>query len=280
MWRKRGWVMPSWAVEAAGTFAISAVSAYVFLMLRCRGLGYPFGHRARWWAMAVILTTALAATGLGVAAVAVSDHLRAVYIGILVPSSLWLARRPAPHRGGRGGTLLKTFATEVTAPLRCLNDSMGDDMRRWCEVRSAAVAKSPELIYDAAEHYYVQVTNQVKDRQKHDDLDNRLGSIRHKVAIARLARLGATSTTVLRDDLNAHPSTRENRKYTADDPALLARRLESDAENELALLLARIYQLGYRKLVTYRGFKPSLQPSRTVDKGDRTVSRQHRVPGR
>lgn len=251
--------MPSWAAEAAATFAISAASAYVFLRLRCRGVGYPFGPRARWWAMTVVLMTAIVATGVGMAAVAVSDHLRAAYVGVLVPSGLWLGKRSAPHRSRRGSKLLRTVLTDVVVPLRCLDDSMGDDMQHWCDVRCAAVCKSPELIYDAAEHYYLQVANHVKDRQKHNDLEIRLRSIKHKVAIARQARLGTTGTATLRDELQDHPSTRENRKYTADDPALLARRLESDAENELALLLASIYQLGFRRLVTYRGFKPALQ---------------------
>ena len=253
--------MPSWAAEAAVTFAISAASAYVFLLLRCRGIGYPFGPSARWWATAVVLMTAIVATGLGVAAVAVSDHLRAIYIGVLVPSGLWLGRRSAPNRSRRGTKLLRTFLTEVTVPLRCLDDCMGDDMQQWCDERSAAAGRSPELIYDAAEHYYLQVANQVKDRQKHHDLDIRLGSIKHKVAIARLARLGNTRSARLRDGLQDHPSTRGNGKYSADDPLLLACRLESDATNELQLLLARIYQLGYRKLVTYRGFKPTPQPA-------------------
>src|SRR5262245_2968021 len=116
--------MPSWAAEAAGTFVISAVSAYVFLQLRCRGVGYPFGPRARWWAMTVVLITAIVATSVGMAAVAVSDHLRAVYIGVLVPSGLWLGKRSAQHRSQRGIRLLRTLLTDVTAPLRCLDDSM------------------------------------------------------------------------------------------------------------------------------------------------------------
>lgn len=252
--------MPSWAAGAAGTFAISAVSAYVFLSLRCRGLGYPFGPRARWWAMAIVLMTAIVATGLGVAAVAVSNHLRAVYIGVLVPGGLWLGQRSVPQRSGRGTIWLRTAFTNLSLPLRWLDDCMGDDMQHWCDVRSAAVATSPELIYDAADHYYIQMANQVRDRRQHDDLDARLGSIKHKVELARRARLGTVETTLLLDQLHNHPSTRGSRKYGADDPILLARRLESDAENELQLLLACMYQLGHRKLVTYRGFKPVPQP--------------------
>jgi len=249
--------MPSWAAGAAGTFAISAVSAYLFLLLRCQGIGYPFGPQARWWALAVVLMTAVVATGLGVAAVAVSDHLRAVYIGILLPSGLWLGKRPSAHRRRKGAKALRTLAGFADAPLRRMDDSMGDDMQNWCDRRAKAASVSPELTYDAAQHYYLQVVKKIKDRQKRDDLESRLSSIKHKVAMARQARLGTAGATDLKDDLDDHPSTRGGRSYSADDPDLLASRLESDAENELHLLLARIYQLRYRKLVIYRGFKPA-----------------------
>ncbi len=249
--------MPGWVAGAAGTFAISALSAWLFLVLRCRGKGRPFGPRARWWALTVVLITAILATGLGVAAVAISDHLRAVYIGVVVPSVLWLASSRNTRRSRPGFAFLRVIAVQAVLPLRSLDDSMGDDLQHWCDVRSAAVVKSPELIYDAAQHYYLQVTNRIKDRQKHRELDDQLDSIRHKVAIARRAKPGANPAPEWQDELGDHPSTRGSRKYSAADPALLARRMESDAQNELHLMLAGIYRLGYTRLVTYRGYKPA-----------------------
>jgi len=142
---------------------------------------------------------------------------------------------------------------------------MGEDFQSWCDVRAGVVSTSPELIYDAAEHYYIQVVNQVKDPQKHRDLETWLGSIRHKVAIARQLRLETTRAAVLREHLQDHPSTRGIRKYASDDAVLLARRLESDAQNEFQLLLACIYRLGYRKLVTYRGYRPMPQIRRSAE---------------
>jgi hypothetical protein len=248
--------MPSWAAGAAGTFAISAVSAYVFLQLRCRGIGYPFGPSARWWAMAVIVITAVVATGLGVAVVAVSDHLRAVYVGVIVPSVLWLGRSPAPRGTRRGSVFLRGLVAWADAPLRRLNDSMGEDLHNWCEDRSAAAANSPELIDDLAEHYYLQVRNHLKNR---DELELRLDSIRRKVALARRARQGRLRAPALQDALEDHSSTRNNRKYSAEDQDRLARRLESDAQSELMQLLAAIYRLGHRKLIKYRGYKPAPQ---------------------
>ncbi len=256
--------MPSWAAGAAGTFAISAISAYLFLRLRCRGTGYPLGPHARWWATTVVLITALVATGLGAAAVAASDHLRAVYVGLILPSGLWLGKASAQRGHLRMAPRLSRLLDQVTLPLRCLDSSMGDDVQNWCDVRSAVVAKTPELIADAAEHYYLQVANHVKDRRTRDDLDRRLSSIRHKVAAMRLARLETTKPAMLRDALQDHAYTRDNGKYAIDSPDRLADRLESEAENELRLLLAYIYRLGYRKLVMYRGFKPAWQPKRPV----------------
>lgn len=259
--------MPSWAAGAAGTFAISAISAYTFLRLRCRGIGYPLGPHARWWAATVVLITALIATGLGAAAVAVSDHLRAAYIGIIVPSGLWLGKAAAQHGHQRATPQLSWLLDQVTLPLRCLDNSMGDDVQSWCDVRSAVVSTTPELIYDAAEHYYLQVANQVKDRQRREDLDRPLSSIRHKTSAMRLARLDTTRSAMLRDALQDHPYTRGNGKYAVDSPGRLADRLESEAQNELHLLLASIYRLGYRKLVMYRGLKPTPRVKRPVQPG-------------
>jgi hypothetical protein len=249
--------MPNWAAGAAGTFAISAVSAYVFLQLRCRGIGYPFSPYARWWALIVVLITAVVATGFGVAAVTVSDHLRAVYIGVIVPSVLWFSRSQASPRGRRGSKFWRGVVAQASAPLRWLDDSMGDDLQHWCDDRSSAVANTPELIDDAAEHYYLQMAKHLKSREQHQEFDELLGSIRHKITVARRARQGNGSPSALRDALADHESTRDNSKYSAEDPILLARRLESDAQNEFNLLLASIYRLGYRKLLTYRGYKPA-----------------------
>jgi len=46
------------------------------------------------------------------------------------------------------------------------------------------------------------------------------------------------------------------RRYADDDLPRLARRLESDALNELNLFLAAVYRLGYHKLLIYP-FRPS-----------------------
>src|SRR5215831_4828574 len=81
--------MPGWVTGVIATFVLSTASAYVFLRLRCKGTGSPFGPHARWWAGIVIVITAAVSTGLGMAAVAAGDHLGPAYIGLILPSGLW-----------------------------------------------------------------------------------------------------------------------------------------------------------------------------------------------
>src|SRR5229473_7589197 len=118
--------MLSWFAEVAGAFALSTVSAYGFLLLRCRGVGPPFGPRARWWAVTIIVITAIISTGLGLALAAVSHLIEAVYISLVVPSILLLSKLPAR-----------------------LYDRMGDDMQDWCDTRLKAVEANPQWIADA-----------------------------------------------------------------------------------------------------------------------------------
>lgn len=247
--------MPSWVTDA-GIFAVAFVFGCVFLLLRCRRAGDPFGPTARWWALATVLITALISTVLGAVAVVAGGHFRAAIVAIVVPSGLWLGRKSAERRGDRG-TVFGALLDWLTLPLRRLNDRMGDDMQDWCDARSLAVARSPQLISDAANHYYLQVVNQLKDLQAREDLDHWRNSIAHKVGMAR--RASVDTPEQLQTALARHSTTRDARKYPVDDLDRLARRLRSEAENELHLMLAYMYRLGYRKLLTYGGLRPMPQ---------------------
>lgn len=245
--------MQSWAAGAGVTFAISVVSAYFFLRLRCRGVGYPLGPRARWWALTIVVITAIISTGLARAAVAGSDHLRPPYIGLVIPSGLWLGKVSSSwHRRQRGTRLPGTLLACLTFPLRRLDDRMGDDMQDWCDVRSRAASRTPRLISDATEHYYLQVVYRLKDDRVRREVDRRRVSIEHKMRIVRLVSLDTTQAR-LQTALQRHRCTQDKRKYTADQPSVLARRLTTEAENELHLLLAYLYRLGHRKLLIYGG---------------------------
>ena len=117
--------MPSWVVGVVGTFALSLILAYGFLRLRCRGVGHPFGPRARSWAVLIMVATAIASTGVGLLLVAASRHDPAAYVGIVVPGGLWFSKLP-PQRDR--DLLHRTLAGVLTLPFSRLYDRMGDDM--------------------------------------------------------------------------------------------------------------------------------------------------------
>lgn len=242
--------MPSWVISVFGTFVLSVVSAYSFLRLRCRGMGYPFGRRARLWGITVIVITAVVSTALGVGAVQASHHVRAAYVGLLVPSALWFGRKPARRSWQRGVMMARRLAACFSAPMRRLDDGMGDDMQDWCDARMRAVSKMPQWVSEAAQYYYNQVAGRLKSSSALEELTRWRGSIEHKITIVRLIGLDTTSAR-LQAALQGHPSTIHMRKYSADDLPRLARRLESEARNELHLFLAYLYRLGYRKLLIY-----------------------------
>ena len=115
--------MLGWVVGGVGTFVVSLVLACVFLQMRCRGVGPPFGRHARSWAILIVLVTALLSTGFGLLILAASHQTSAALVGIIVPGGLWLTSVSAPRDRLRAGWL--------TRPLSNLYDAMGEDMQAW-----------------------------------------------------------------------------------------------------------------------------------------------------
>jgi hypothetical protein len=241
--------MPGWVLSVVVTFALSLLLASAFLRLRCRGIGPPFGRRAKYWALFIVICAAVAATGVGAAILAASRGL--VYVGILVPGGLWLTRVP-PQRDR--DLRPATWSAVLTVPFSRLYERMGDDMENWCQTRLAAARPKPQWIADAAQYYWNQV-QRVSDGRVRADLDRWLDSITHKISIVRMidADVGPDR---LRAALQMHASTQNAHKYHEDDPARLARRLETEALNELQLFLTHAYRLGYHKMLIYP-FRPS-----------------------
>jgi len=249
--------MPSWVI-VAGTSVISLVSAYAFLMLRCRGAGNPFGRRARWWAISIIVITAAVSTGVGLLAIAAVRVAIAAYVGLILPSGLWLGKTSGQLGRRTSGGLPGHLVAVATLPLRRLDERMGDDMQDWCDVRLRAASRTPQWLSDAAEYYYNQVTGRLRDRQAGDQLGRWRESIQHKIAVVRLIDL-QTTTVRLETALCDHPATRDSRKYAVDDLPRLTRRLIAEAENELHLFLALVYRHGYHRLLIYP-FRPETFP--------------------
>jgi hypothetical protein len=185
--------------------------------------------------------------------VAASHHVDAAYIGILVPSALWLSKLPPQGDRLSSG---RTFSIGVlTVPFGRLYERMGDDMLDWCDTRIRAASAKPQWIADAVTYYYDQVRGGLKDGQTRADLGRWQESITHKIGIVQLISLDTTPAR-LRESLRRHPSTQHISKDADDDPPRLARRMESDALSELNLFLAYVYRLGYHKLLIYP-FRPT-----------------------
>lgn len=246
--------MPSWVAGVVGTFVLSIIVAYGLLRLRCRGIGPPFGPRARYWALFIVVATAIVSSGVGLLIVVVSKHVPA-YVGIIVPGGLWLSKLP-PQRDR--DMLPRKLPSLLTLPFSRLYDRMGDDMQDWCDTRLRAASPKPQWISDAAEYYYNQVAVRFGKGRVRSDLDRWLDSIMHKISIVRLIDLD-TSPSRLRAALQLHSSTQQIRKYDDDDLLRLAVRLETEALNELHLFLAYVYRLGYHNMLIYPFRPPPVQ---------------------
>jgi hypothetical protein len=238
--------MPGLVLGVVGTFALSLILACTFLRVRCRGIGPPFGRRARYWAFFIVGGTAIMSTAIGLLIVAASSHSDAALVGVIVPVGLQLSKLP-PQRDR--DMRPRTMGNLLTLPFSRLYDRMGDDMRDWCDARLEAARPDPRWIGEAVQYYWNQM-RRVSDPRARNNLDRWRESIVHKVNIVRLIDLDA-SPARLRASLQLHPSTQDIRECSDDDLLWLARRLESDALNELDLFLAYAYRLGYHKMLVY-----------------------------
>jgi hypothetical protein len=244
--------MPSWVIDVAGTFVASLIVGYGFLRLRCRGIGPPFGPRARYWALFIVVSTAVISGLVGLLLVVGSKHVPA-YVGIIVPSGLWLSKLP-PQRDR--DMLRRSFSDLLTLPFSRLYDRMGDDLENWVETRLRVASSQPQWIAEAAQYYSNQAEGLPRDNGARVSLDRWRDSITHKIGIVRLIDLDA-DTDRLRASLHLHPSTQHVRADSDDERSRLADRLETEAQNELRLFLACIYRLGYHRMLVYP-FRPNV----------------------
>ncbi len=241
--------MPGVVLGGVVTFAVSLLLAGQLLRWRCRGIGPPFGRRARYWAAFIVVATASVSTLFGVMILTVGRV--PAYFGILVPSGLWLSKLP-PQRDR--DMRPRAWPHLLTMPFSRLYDRMGDDMQHWVDIRIEAARPKPKYIADAAQYYWHQM-GRVTDPKARADLDRWLTSIQHKISMVHLVDLDPGPGR-LRGNLDLHPSTQHRRKYSEDDPARTALRLETEALNELNLFLSYAYRHGYHDMLIYP-FRPS-----------------------
>jgi hypothetical protein len=242
--------MPGLVLGVVVTFALSLILSCTFLRMRCRGVGPPFGPRARSWGTFIAVGTAVVSTAVGMLIVAASSHSGAAFAGIIVAPGLLLSKVP-PQRDLEMRP--RTGAHPVTLLFGLLSDRIGEDMQAWCDYRMAAAKSEPRYVGHTVQYYWNQM-GRVRDRRTRDILDTLRRSIVHKMDCVRLIDLDASHAR-LRDAFQQHPCTQHIRAFTDDDLIWLARRLESDAESELSQFLSRAYQLGYHKMLVYP-FRP------------------------
>ncbi len=238
--------MPGLVLGGVATFALSLIVACKLLRMRCRGIGPPFGPRARYWALFIVVSTAIVSAAVGLLIAAASGSAPATLIGVVVSGGLWFAKVP-PHRDLN--MLPRTRSSMPTLPFLRLYERMGEDQQAWCDLRCEAAEPKAQYIADAVEYYWNQMAR-VTDPQDRARLDHRRASIAHKISLVRLIDLDAGPRR-LAAYLQLHSSTENTRKYNVDDPDQLARRLKNDALNELHQFLAHAYRLGYHKMLIY-----------------------------
>src|SRR5579864_2224833 len=251
--------MPNLLAAAAVTFVLSLALASVLLWWRCRRKGRPFAPHARPWALLIVVATAIASAGAGLLLAAVSHRTSAAYAGLVVAAGLVFAR--VPPRGDLDLRPRSALASLPTLPFSRLYDLMGDDKQEWCAIRIAAARPNPQWIADAALYYWGQVRGRLKGDWKLAQLSRWRESITHKVGIIRLIDLDTSPELVLQA-LQTQASTQNRRKYTEEDLQRLARRLESDALNELSLFLSYTYSLRVYNLPVYPSRPPDPRKTR------------------
>jgi hypothetical protein len=238
--------VPGLVLGGVATFVLSLIVACKFLRMRCRGTGPPFGRRARYSALFIVISTAILSAAVGLLIAAATSSAPAALIGVVVSGGLLFAKVP-PQRDL--DMLPGTWSSVLTRPFGRLYERMGEDMQDWCDIRCEAAKPKPQYIADAAEYYWNQ-TRRVTDPQHRSRLDRWRESIAHKISLVRLIDLDAGPRR-LEAQLQLYSSTANTRKYNVDDQERLARRLETEALNELHLFLAYAYRLGYHTMLIY-----------------------------
>jgi hypothetical protein len=259
--------MPGGTMVVGVTLALAAVSATVFLVLRCRGVGRPFGPGSRWSAVAVVGLTSLVSTGVAVASTTVLQHVPPVLVGAAAPSGLWLGhiRQRADGRRGLGHEVSTLWLAWL---LDRLHQGMADDRVKWCETRVDPRWDLHELS-SAANFYYEYLKERLSpEEHRRERIHARLQGIERRLDVAQLIEDDATRSKVV-TALRSSRVTKEPRyeRYLNDLPRL-GGILRHDAERDLVRLLGSAYRTGCYRLQAYspsvRNPAPAYPPGRPL----------------
>jgi hypothetical protein len=246
------------------TLAFAAASATVFLILRCRGVGRPFGPGSRRCALAVVGLTSLVSTAAAVASATVLQHIPPVLVGAAAPSGLWLGhiRQRADGRRGVGQEMSTLWLAWL---LDRMHQGMAEDRLKWCEKRVDPLWGIHELS-SAANFYYEYLKERLSpEEHRRERIHSRLQAIERRLDVAQLIEDDAARSKVV-GALRASRVTKEPRyeRYLNDLPRL-GGILRHDAERDLVRLLSSGYRAGCYRL---QAFTPSVrEPARLYPPG-------------
>jgi hypothetical protein len=233
-------------VELSLTFALASISATVFLLLRCQGVGRPFARSGRWWAVSVIGLTGIVSTlAAGVTMYVVQGV--PILVGLVAPSGLWLGF--LRQRGdGRRGPAHEISTLWLATLLERLHQAMAEDRLTWCEKRVDEAWSSYELSL-AANHYYEAIGQRLSSEEhRRERVHARLQAIEKRLDLAFLLEDGASKSKIM-TAMNGSRVTRQPRyERYAKDPAKLNDILRHDAESDLLRLLGSAYRCGFYRL--------------------------------
>ncbi|MDP9796525.1 hypothetical protein J2S43_005037 [Catenuloplanes nepalensis] len=235
------------------TFVLASVSATVFLLLRCKGKGRPFGPSARRWALAVIGVTSVLSTGTAALAVLIVSQLPAALLGLGVaaPSMLWLSelsKRAADRRDLRRD-LSSVWLTRL---LTRLQEGMADDRQNWCEERVDDEWSSDELSMAARYYHEYLMERLTVEERRRGRIHAQLNAIQSRLDVVHLIEASASRAKVVAA-LQGSRITKEPRyAKAADDLGRMAGILRHDAYRDLIRLLGLAYNAGHHKMAPYR----------------------------
>lgn len=234
------------------TFVLALVSATAFLLLRCQGVGRPFGGGSRWWAMAAILLTSALSTAAAVAGVALLRYVHPALLGVIAPSGLWLGQLRRVRADERQSRSHDAHGLGLTWLLDRMHQGMAEDRLSWCEERVDRGWRLDQLV--AAGRFY---RDYLKERlppaeRPRAKVDMRLRAIEDRLDIVRLIENGASPLKV-QAALRASRFTKGRRyeKYRR-DLLHLSDLLRHDAEQELIRMLSAGYLSGCYRLPVFR----------------------------
>ncbi|WP_067470050.1 hypothetical protein [Actinomadura macra] len=187
----------TWAIAGkwGASFAVSCLVAFLCLEVRCRGQHRLFGRSSRWWAMAVILATAAAATACGNLVALASPTIWGIggsvaAVGVLLAGEVRRSVQARQVTEAPPTQLMMIASVGIAVLVHRLEESFRPDRLAWVdqwfpEPKWLEGKHGPAEIQAAADDFFRQLIRQASDdtaapqraaelRQAHEEIQDRL----------------------------------------------------------------------------------------------------------